>query len=64
MLIINSRTDICVYVQNYHPDFYEADELVDAIQAADHPTWGSDWKGWLDTVADTLREKVTKSMQQ
>jgi hypothetical protein len=61
MNMINSKTDIKNYVENDHPDFREhglSDALIDAIQFADHPDYGSDWSEWLDANIDSIRDAV------
>ncbi len=60
MNTITSRTDIETYVANSHPDFVEhgvATNLVQAIQDADHPAYGTDWSEWLDAHIETIRQR-------
>lgn len=61
-MIISSRTDIDTYVSNVHPDCEEhglETELADAIQDADHPSYGTDWEEWLDANIDELRAEAS-----
>jgi hypothetical protein len=56
MTIITTKTDIEVWVDNCRGDLDagERARLVDAIQDADHPRWGSDWQEWLDERVEPL----------
>lgn len=64
MHIISSVNDIATYLQNNHPDLLDFDLVtpaVAAIQAADHPRWGSDWSEWLGEHARAIVEEVASA---
>ena len=67
--IINSLTDIRTYVSNVNPGGVygdpEAEEaMVRAIQAANHPSYGRDWSGWLNANVDALARKVVTNLNR
>jgi hypothetical protein len=50
MITITTLTDILTYLDNNRSDLTaHADRkaLAEALRAADHPAWGSDWAEWL-----------------
>jgi hypothetical protein len=63
-MTITTRTDIAIYLDNSHADFAQEygnegrESLVQAIQDADHPAYGTDWADWLDEHANDLRVEV------
>lgn len=64
MHTISSVNDIATYLQNNHPDLLDFDLVtpaVAAIQAADHPRWGSDWSEWLGEHARAIVEEVASA---
>lgn len=63
-IIITSRTDLDVWIANVRPDVEAAGLAValgDAIQAAEHPRWGSDWAEWLAAHVDELVTTVANT---
>ena len=61
--IIGSLTDIRTYVSNANPGGVYGDEeatraLVEAIQSAKHPPYGTNWGLWLDANVDALLAKA------
>lgn len=63
--VISSVTDIRTYIANVNPEgvyTYEGgrlvDPLVDAIRAAEHPAYGTDWVEWLDEHAEALAREM------
>ena len=61
--IIGSLTDIRTYVSNANPGGVYGDEeatraLVEAIQSAKHPPYGTNWGPWLDANVDALLAKA------
>lgn len=63
MTIISSATDIRTYVSNASPaNVVEAGRVEDvarAIQAADHPDYGTDWSEWLGEHAERIAIDAT-----
>lgn len=62
MTIVTTLTDLRIYVQDRMGDASTDDILAvtDALQAAEHPPWGSDWSDWLErklprAIADYVR---------
>lgn len=61
---ISSTVDITTYVDNCHPDAGEhgfAEALVNALQAAPHPDYGTDWADWLSDNAQGYLDDVSSS---
>lgn len=52
MTTISSASDIKTWIGDVRPDVVDLGlhgDLLDAIRAADHPPYGSDWSTWLNT---------------
>jgi len=50
MNIITTRTDLATWLGNTCGDLVEAgliEQVEEALCAADHPPWGTDWAAWL-----------------
>jgi hypothetical protein len=57
MKIITTKTELRNWVDSATTNWDgRSDEmlsdLVDALQASDHPAWGTDWSEWLDALPD------------
>jgi hypothetical protein len=53
MFIVTTAHDITTYLRNFRGDIAIAGSDIwkratEALRAADHPPWGTDWKEWLD----------------
>lgn len=58
----SSRTDLETWAQDYCGalgfDEAEQERIVEALQAADHPSWGADWEAWLShTLPDVIEDE-------
>ena len=60
MATITTKTDLANWVANNNPANIgilgdrAIDATTDALQAADHPAWGTDWAEWLDEHAEQI----------
>lgn len=64
---ISSVSDLVTYVDNAHPDAVEhgfAEALVDALQAAPHPDYGTDWVDWLRDNALGYLDEVSSAQAE
>lgn len=66
MTKITTANDVRAWIQNYRGDLQAEgveveDDAVEAICAADHPAWGTDWDAWLDEHSNSLIEGVLDS---
>lgn len=62
-LFVESVQDIETYVANSHPDFGDDGQaLVERIQLAEHPAYGTDWSEWLDANIEGLREQAFENI--
>ena len=61
-MIISSTTDIATWIDNTRADVRETggqaavDAAVEALRAADHPAWGTDWSDYLDASDEVVNE--------
>jgi len=64
MTIINSVRDIDCWIWDVRADVgcegYTV-ALREAIQAAEHPSYGTDWSDWLSANVDALLEEVLEA---
>lgn len=66
-IVIDDKRGILAYVDSEHLDLARAEgclrsALANAIEAAAHPPYGTDWTTWLDEHIGELRDSVVPSL--